>query len=45
MSEEEFLKSTPRKLFKLADIHNELNAPKEEKKEEVESKYIDQIIF
>ena len=43
MTEEEFLKSTPKKLFKLADIHLELNSPKEEKKEE--AKYIDDLIL
>lgn len=42
MTEEEFLKSTPKKLFKLADIHLELNSPKEEKKKE-EAKYIDDL--
>lgn len=41
MSEEEFLKSTPRKLFKLADIHKKMNTPQEEKKEEY---FIDNIL-
>lgn len=46
MTEEEFLKSTPKKLFKLADIHLELNSPKEEKKEnKQEDKYIDNIML
>lgn len=43
MSEEEFLKSTPKKLFKLADIHKKMNTPQEssEKKEEC---FIDNIL-
>ena len=45
LSEEEFLKSTPKKLFKLSDIHLELNTPKEEKKEEVKEVYIDNIFL
>lgn len=45
MTEEEFLKSTPKKLFKLADIHTEMNSPKEEKEEKNEEKFIDQILF
>lgn len=47
MSEEEFLKSTPKKLFKLAEIHSKLNTPLEEqqknKPKKVEAKYIDEI--
>lgn len=44
MTEEEFLKSTPKKLFKLADIHLELNSPKdEEKNKKEEAKYIDNL--
>ena len=43
MTEEEFLNSTPKKLFKLADIHIELNSPKQEKKEE--EKFIDNILI
>ena len=42
MTEEEFLKSTPRKLFKLADIHLAMNSPKEEKPKET---YIDNLIL
>ena len=45
LSEEEFLKSTPKKLFKLSDIHLELNTPKDEKKEEVKEVYIDNIFL
>ncbi|MCI9069416.1 MAG: hypothetical protein HFJ13_07915 [Clostridium sp.] len=46
MTEEEFFKSTPKKLFKLADIHLELNSPHEvEKKDGKEEKYIDNINF
>ena len=45
MSEEEFKKSTPAKLFKLLEIHQDINNPKEEKKKKKnkEEKYIDQI--
>lgn len=46
MTEEEFLKSTPRKLFKLADIHLKMNSPKDEKeKKKEEAKYIDNLIL
>ena len=45
MTEEEFLKSTPKKLFKLADIHLELNSSKEENKKEQQEKYIDNIML
>lgn len=43
MTEEEFLRSTPRKLFKLAEIHNRVNSPAEEKDKNEKSKevYID----
>lgn len=41
MSEEEFLKCTPKKLFALTDIHLKINSPKEEKKEKEE--YIDNL--
>ena len=44
MSEEEFLKSTPKKIFALADIHLSINSPAEKEKE-VEEKYIDDFIF
>lgn len=44
MTEEEFLKSTPKKLFKLADIHLKLNSPKEEEKKK-EEKYIDEFFI
>lgn len=53
MSEEEFLHSTPKKLFKLAEIHSKLNSPPEEeekgqkksskKPKKNEAKYIDEI--
>ena len=55
MSEEEFLKSTPKKLFKLAEIHSKLNSPpaeeegnnnkstKKKKPKKSEAKYIDEI--
>ena len=45
MSEEEFKKSTPAKLFKLLEIHQDINNPKEEKKSknDQEEKFIDQI--
>lgn len=48
MSEEEFKKSTPSKLFRLLEIHQEVNNPKEDKKKKSsnsEEKYIDQINF
>lgn len=50
MTEEEFLKSTPRKLFKLADIHLELNSPQDEKQKETkeeshEEVFIDNLII
>ena len=49
MSEEEFMKSTPKKLFKLAEIHSKMNTPPSEedgnthKKKSVEEKYIDEL--
>lgn len=48
MSETEFKKSTPAKLFKLLSIHQEINNPKEDKNsvsKQTEEKYIDQINF
>ncbi|GAA0071663.1 hypothetical protein UT300003_31880 [Clostridium sardiniense] len=46
MSEEEFLKSTPKKVFALADIHLSVNTPAEKEKENaVTEKYIDDIIL
>ena len=47
MSEEELKKSTPAKLFKLLEIHQDINNPKEEnkKKNDKEEKFIDQINF
>ena len=47
MTEEEFLRSTPKKLFKLAEIHNKVNTPSDEKekKNQPQEAYIDQIIF
>lgn len=46
MSEEEFKKSTPAKLFKLLEIHQDINTPKENKKKNNhDEKYIDQINF
>ena len=47
MTEEEFFRSTPKKLFKLAEIHNQVNTPSDEKetKEQQKEVYIDQIIF
>ena len=47
MSEEEFKKRTPAKLFKLLEIHQDINNPKEEnkKKNDKEEKFIDQISF
>lgn len=46
MSEEEFLKSTPKKLFKLAEIHQKVNAPEEDNKGDSQKEvYIDNIIF
>lgn len=41
------MKSTPRKLFKLAEIHNQVNTPtdEKEKKEKSSEVYIDQISF
>lgn len=47
MTEEEFLRSTPKKLFKLAEIHNQVNTPSDEKekKKQPQEVYIDQIIF
>ena len=46
LSEEEFLKSTPKKLFKLAEIHQSVNNPKteEESKPKEQEVYIDQLI-
>ena len=46
MSEEEFKKSTPAKLFKLLEINQDINTPKENKKKSNhDEKYIDQINF
>lgn len=41
------MRSTPKKLFKLAEIHNKFNTPSEEKKDKKEKKevYIDEINF
>lgn len=44
MNEEEFLKSTPRKLFKLADIHKKINS-NEEEAEGVKEEYIDNLFI
>lgn len=46
LSEEEFLKSTPKKLFKLAEIHQSVNNPNPEQESKPEEKevYIDQLI-
>ena len=46
LSEEEFLRSTPKKLFKLAEIHQKVNNPNPEKdsKPKEEEVYIDQLI-
>lgn len=43
MSEEEFLRSTPKKLFALAEIHNKMNAPEEKENKKKEEVYIDDI--
>ena len=46
MTEEEFFKSTPKKLFKLAEIHKKVNSPDEDKKsdkQQQEEVYIDNI--
>ena len=45
MTEEEFYSSTPKKLFKLAEIHRKINNPDYNSKPEKQSseKYIDQI--
>ena len=44
MTEEEFYKSTPKKLFKLAEIHKKVNSPEEEKKEKKQQEvFIDNI--
>lgn len=47
MTEEEFMRSTPKKLFKLAEIHNQVNTPSDENEKDDKPKevYIDQIIF
>lgn len=46
MSEEEFLKSTLKKIFTLARIHSDLHNPKDKKEDEKkEEVYIDQIQF
>lgn len=46
MTEEEFLKSTPKKLFKLAEIHNKINTHSDEKeKESTKEVYIDNIVI
>ena len=45
LSEEEFLRSTPKKLFKLAEIHQKVNNPnpEQESKPKQEEVYIDQL--
>lgn len=47
MTEEEFYKATPRKLFKLAEIHREISNPKgidtKSNKSKPVEKYIDQL--
>lgn len=45
MSEEEFFRATPKKLFKLAEIHHKINNPSgpNVKAAKPEEKYIDQI--
>lgn len=46
MTEEEFLKSTPKKLFKLAEIHKKVNSPEDnDTNKEIKPKevYIDNI--
>ena len=45
LSEEEFLRSTPKKLFKLAEIHQKVNNPnpEQESKPKKEEVYIDQL--
>ena len=45
VGEEEFLKSTPKKLFKLAEIHQSINNPnsQEESKPKEQEVYIDQL--
>lgn len=45
MTEEEFLKSTPKKLFKLAEIHTKINTPSDKKDEEIKEVYIDNIVI
>ncbi|EOU2097091.1 hypothetical protein C0L75_02915 [Clostridium perfringens] len=43
MSEEEFFKSTPKKLFKLAEIHSKVNSsPEEQQTKEEKEVYIDE---
>ena len=47
LSEKEFLRSTPKKLFKLAEIHQKVNNPnpsQEESKPKEQEVYIDQLI-
>lgn len=43
LSEEEFLKSTPKKLFKLAEIHQKINNPEDDKPQQEQEVYIDQL--
>lgn len=46
MSEEEFYSTTPKKLFKLAEIHKKINNPSSSgsnSTKNIEEKYIDQI--
>ena len=46
MTEEEFLKSTPKKLFKLAEIHQKMHSNDEQdtkQEEEPQMVYIDQL--
>ena len=43
MSEQEFLESTPRKLFALADIHKKVNSTEEEDTSKKNETYIDNI--
>ncbi|MEG1482545.1 hypothetical protein [Clostridium sp.] len=49
MSEEEFMKCTPKKLFKLAEIHQKLNSQEESDSKSKggtsEEVYIDDFIF
>jgi len=47
MTEEEFFRSTPKKLFKLAEIHRKINTPEDANKGEQEQKevFIDQLFI